>query len=502
MARTRRGDATAPNSWISLQGLREAIAQGDGGTNGRAAMRRGRGVAGDDPNLVRAAREVLLLQQTLAHAAAAPYYRELFRDARFDVRRFTTADDLRRLPVLTRRTVAARLPEFVHPSTVVTTITSTSGTTTGVRLPRFIGDEEQEAYRLLQRLVAEQSQNGRRASRRPPPRDIVLRVLPAMRRYVTSPRSSGPLQILVTLSLHYPKYTLRSTYDDFVLRQLFQDIPVPGTTGRISAIHATPPFLVRLMTDELQQRSLSPRTTGVRTIAASGGLVTRRLREIVREAWGVPLVTSYSLTEFNAVALECPQVPHRYHFDAGLYAEVVDPKTHEPAAAGDEGLLVLTSLHPFQQAQPFIRYAPGDLARSIATPCRCGSIETTIEFLGRVEHCLDLHDIVGRRGRRFVASAPIHDFLDDFPEVPPLLYPRFDLRRVERHGGADVRLEFEVYHVVDDAMRTRIARRAVQRLRRVYHDWAPAERSGRLTWDVRVVSRGELASFLKLYPES
>jgi phenylacetate-coenzyme A ligase PaaK-like adenylate-forming protein len=323
-----------------------------------------------------------------------------------------------------------------------------------------------------------------------------------MRRYVTSPRSAGPLQILVTLSLHYPKFTLRSTYDDFVLRQLFQDIPVPGTAGRISAIHATPPFLIRLMTDELEQRSLSPRATGVRTIAASGGLVTRRLREIVRQAWGVPLVTSYSLTEFNAVALECPLVPHRYHFDAGLYAEVVDPTTQEPVAAGEEGLLVLTSLYPFQQAQPFIRYAPGDLARSIATPCRCGSVETAIEFLGRAEHCLDLHDVVGRRGRRFVAAAAVHDILDDFPEVPPLLYPRFNLHRVERQDGVDVRVEFEVYHVVDEAMRTRIAGRALKRLRRAYPEWAAAERNGRLTWDVRVVSRGELATFLKLYPES
>lgn len=500
MARARTKTRPSPGFRFSVEALRHALAEPGNGTNGRAAARRGRRAAAGEPALVRAARDVLLLRQTLEHAGGVPYYRALYREAGFDVARFTTVDDLLALPVLTRPTVAARLPDFVHPDTVVTTITSTSGTTSGVRLPRFINDEEQEAYRLLQRLASAHSHGHGRG--KAPPRDIVLRVLPAMRRYVTPPRSQGPLQILVTLSLHYPKYTLRSTYDDFVLRQLFQEIPVPGTTGRVSAIHATPPFLVRLITDELLQRSLSPRSTGVRAIAASGGLVTRRLRRMVRDAWGVPLVTSYSLTEFNGAALECPLTPHRYHFDAGIYAEVLDPITHAPVAAGDEGLLVLTSLHPFQQAQPFIRYAPGDVVRSIAPPCRCGSIETTIEFLGRTDHCLDLHDVVGRAGRRFAASAPVHEMLDDFDEVPPLLYPRFDLRRVDRQGGVDIRLDFEVYHVVDEAMRARLARRAVHGLRRAYAEWGPAERSGRLKWDVRVVSRGELGTFLKLYPES
>jgi hypothetical protein len=495
MPRPRSPKPPSPASWIDVRTLRDAVAErGGDGRAGRAARR-------VPAARVRAARDLLLLRQTLEQAAAhVPYYRDLFRAIGFDARRFDTVGDLRSLPVLTRQTVAARLADFVSRATPITTITSTSGTTTGVRLPRFIGAEEQDAYGLLQQIAGAAGDGRRRASK--PPRDIVLRVLPAMRRYVTPPSAGGPLQILVTLSLHYPKYTLRSTYDDFVLRQLFQEIPVPGTPGRVSVIHATPPFLIRLITEELLQRSLSPRSTGVRAIAASGGLVSGRLRRLVRDAWGVPLVTSYSLTEMNGVALECADVPHRYHFDAAIHAEVLDPITHEPVSVGDEGLLVLTSLHPFQQAQPFIRYAPGDIVRLTGSPCGCGAVATSIEFLGRTDHCLDLAGVVGRRGRRFAASAVVHDLLDDFDEVPPLLYPRFDLRRVDREGGVDVRVDFEVYHVVDEAMRARIARRAVRRLRAAYPAWAPHERRGRLRWDVRVAGRGEMPAFLKLYPES
>ena len=88
-------------------------------------------------------------------------------------------------------------------------------------------------------------------------------------------------------------------------------------------------------------------------------------------------MTSYSLTEFNGVALECPMVSHRYHFDASIFAEVLDPITHAPVSIGEEGLLALTSLHPFQQAQPFIRYAPGDVVRLVRPTCRCGAVATS-----------------------------------------------------------------------------------------------------------------------------
>src|SRR5262249_31550589 len=143
---------------------------------------------------------------------------------------FRTLGDLRRLPVLTKETVASHLDEFVSRRATIQTITCTSGTTGGHRLPRFVGEEELEACALLARMDA-----GWRGA--DTAQDIVLRVVPSMRRYVSHGRGGACPQVAVTLSLHYPKYTLRSAFDDFVLKQFFERFPIPGSTGYVTIVH-------------------------------------------------------------------------------------------------------------------------------------------------------------------------------------------------------------------------------------------------------------------------
>jgi phenylacetate-CoA ligase len=447
-------------------------------------------------------RELLLLKQTLEYAqASVPYYRESFRRDGFDVAAFNRLSDIRALPVLTKQTMVSRLEEFVSqaPELHINSLVSTSGTTGNHRLPRVISDEELEACALLTGLSRSLGNGGAGAGG-----DILLRVFPTMRRYAGPGREAGLPQITVNLSLHFPKYALhRSNYEDFVLKQLFEKFPIPRTTGYITVVHTTPPYLMRIISDELVARGLSARDTHVRCIACTGGYVTSRIRALVSDFWRVPLLTSYSLTEFNGYAMGCSMYPNRYHFDSALFAEVVDPVTHRPVAEGRQGSLLITSLYPFQQAQIFVRYDTGDLVTYVGRICGCGHAGTTIEYLGRSGHCLDLGDILPAGCRqRFLASCDIHDVLEDIPEIPSLLYPRFSVDRLEDENRPGLRLTTEVYQLAGPDMLESLQRRIRSALLARYPELERLVQQERLRWETHICNRGEIDHYVRLYPDS
>jgi phenylacetate-CoA ligase len=70
------------------------------------------------------------------------------------------------------------------------------------------------------------------------------------------------------------------------------------------------------------------------------------------------------------VAVECEAIDG-YHFnEADLLAEIVDVETGRPAAPGEEGELVFTTLT--REDMPLIRYRTQDISRLIPEPCSCG----------------------------------------------------------------------------------------------------------------------------------
>lgn len=456
---------------------------------------------GDDEELLvlLECRELLLLKQTLEYLQSfVPFYRDSFKDQGFDPAAFQRLSDLRAIPVLAKATMVPRLEEFLSrmPGLMMNSMVSTSGTTGSIRLPRFISDEELEACSVLSRI-----RSGRREAN--PGGDILLRVFPAMRRYMGHPRHADFPTIVVTLALHYPKYTLKSSFDDFVLKQLYDPFPIPGTAGYVTVVHTTPPFLLRMMSEEMMARSQSPQDTHVRAIACTGGFMTNRVRTLIREFWQVPAMTSYSLTECNGYAPGCALRPNRFHFDESLYAEVVDPVTHEPVAEGEEGLLLLTTLYPFQQAQPFLRYNTGDLVRYTGRLCDCGAVGTTIEFVGRSNHCLDLSDIVPNdAGMRFLSSAEIQDVLEDMPEVPSLLYPRFQVERVDLDGVPTLNLTAEIHQKTSAPMVARVKEQLLEGVLSRFPALRNLTGSGKLAWEIDLRNRGEMQSYYHLYPDA
>lgn len=152
---------------------------------------------------------------------------------------------------------------------------------------------------------------------------------------------------------------------------------VIGVTGDLDEqlnwlVTENPEYLLSLATNvlALARRSREkgirlPRLKQVRTYAES---LRPETRAVVREAWGVEIVDSYSSEELGYLALQCPDCENYHVQSEGVILEVLDGNG-QPCRPGEVGQVVVSTLHNF--AMPLLRYASGDFAEA-GESCSCG----------------------------------------------------------------------------------------------------------------------------------
>jgi phenylacetate-CoA ligase len=120
---------------------------------------------------------------------------------------------------------------------------------------------------------------------------------------------------------------------------------------------------------------------GLKQVMTVGEPVTAVLRDLVRQAWDVPLKDSYSCEEAGYLAMQCPEREVLHVQSENLLLEVVGDDGR-PCGPGETGRVLVTSLHNF--ATPLIRYDLGDRAE-VGAPCACGrGLPVIARVLGRV----------------------------------------------------------------------------------------------------------------------
>ncbi|TXH78009.1 MAG: hypothetical protein E6Q88_00045 [Lysobacteraceae bacterium] len=123
--------------------------------------------------------------------------------------------------------------------------------------------------------------------------------------------------------------------------------------------------------------------TGLRLVVSYSQYLTQKWRQRLEKTWGAPVVDGFSVSEIFGSATQCLSCGW-YHFEPFVIPEVVGAHSGEVLHEG-AGLLALTALYPFQQAQPLIRYLTGDLVEVTHTAsCRPGT--TSIKPLGRARY--------------------------------------------------------------------------------------------------------------------
>ena len=158
--------------------------------------------------------------------------------------------------------------------------------------------------------------------------------------------------------------------------------------NRVDVLCATPTYALHLA-QAAAENGLSLEQSAVRIILTAGepGGCIEATRSRLEAAWGARLRDHHGMTEVGPVSYECPARRGILHVLENAYlAEVVDPATSRPAAPGETGELILTTLD--RVGSPVLRYRTGDLVKpSPPEPCACGRHELGLEggILGRVD---------------------------------------------------------------------------------------------------------------------
>ena len=139
-----------------------------------------------------------------------------------------------------------------------------------------------------------------------------------------------------------------------------------------SVAHAIPSYLGRLA-EVFKDEGLDPRKdTQLHTLVIGAEPHTEEQRRRIEALFGVKAYNSFGLSEMNGpgVAFECTEQNGLHVWEDAYLVEIIDPLTLQPAALGEVGELVMTTLD--RQAMPLIRYRTRDLTRFLPGPCRCG----------------------------------------------------------------------------------------------------------------------------------
>jgi len=116
---------------------------------------------------------------------------------------------------------------------------------------------------------------------------------------------------------------------------------------------------------------------GLEVICTTSEVLTDLDREVISNAFGIPVCDSYGLKEAGLIGHECThQTMHT--MDEQIILETIDPVSLEPTTG--EGELVVTSL--ISNVMPIIRYRTGDVVTLSDKKCECGLSLNSIKISG------------------------------------------------------------------------------------------------------------------------
>ncbi|HWS52998.1 MAG TPA: hypothetical protein VN228_02690 [Pyrinomonadaceae bacterium] len=334
-----------------------------------------------------------LLRRTVAHARRHTRFYESPDYERWNQVPDGDPPDLGCWPLINREHVAGRLHDFIASDVRLRSIAHTTGTT-GATISVYKSHEE---VAFLTRYYLQMFQ----------PQVEALASLPLS---LSFPNFHHGAQIPLP-AVGIPFFS--GLTDDGLLRETVRMLEttysIPGHDARITLLSG-PEHELQFFTSYLLEQGRDPREFGIKAINTTGSHLTAHRRKFLRDSWGAVVNDHFTLTEIIGGAMRCHRC-ERFHLDPILVGEVVDVDTGRAVERG-VGALALTSLHPFAQIQPLIRYETGDLVRRAESEC-VGTM--TFEFLGKRRNA------VGRRrgGRTdwLIFPAPLYDFLSPVPDL-------------------------------------------------------------------------------------
>ncbi len=118
------------------------------------------------------------------------------------------------------------------------------------------------------------------------------------------------------------------------------------------------------------------------------------LRKTIEESLKIDAYDIYGLSEIYGpgVSVECEEKNGMHIWEDFFIVEVLDKKTYEPVAEGEEGVLAFTTLE--KTGMPLLRYITYDVARVTKEKCACGRTHCRMsKVTGRADDMLIVRGI-------------------------------------------------------------------------------------------------------------
>lgn len=309
----------------------------------------------------------------------SPFYRRKFKEARVDIDRIKSVNDIVKLPLTVKQELRESYPLKMCcvPKEEIVRIQMSGGTTgQPVIIPYTRQDVEQW-------------------------KEMMLRAF-----YIANITSEDIIQITPAFGLWNGGFGFHFAADAinaFV-------IPIgPGNTRNqvrfmkdfgTTVLCATASFPLRIaevageMGIDVKELPLSKMLLGAEPWSDE-------MRKQIEETFDATAYDIPGLTEMGGVGtvgFECPLRNGLHIWEDNYIVEVVDPETGEPVADGEEGEIVYTSLN--REAMPLLRYRSGEVSAVVSRePCECGIEHMTIKRIkGRTD------DMVIYKGVKFYPS--------------------------------------------------------------------------------------------------
>lgn len=170
---------------------------------------------------------------------------------------------------------------------------------------------------------------------------------------------------------------------------------------KATVVCCTPTYALRLV-EIAEQLDIDLSQSAVRMLIVAGepGGAVHAVRTKIEQAWNARVIDHWGMTDIGSLGIEPWDAPGGLLLlESECIAEVINPDTHESAAAGEIGELVITNLGRW--GQPVIRYRTGDLVKVTTEPCASGYHLMRLEggILGRSD------DMVTIRGNNVFPSS-------------------------------------------------------------------------------------------------
>jgi len=222
---------------------------------------------------------------------------------------------------------------------------------------------------------------------------------------------------------------------------------------RPRVIMVTPTYMLTIL-DEFDRGGLDARASSLEIGIFGAEPWTEQMRAELEERAGLHAVDIYGLSEVMGpgVAVECVETKDGLTvWEDHFYPELIDPLTGAPAAAGERGEILFTSLT--KQGMPLIRYRTKDLTRLLP-----GTARPAHRRMERITGRSD--DMIVLRG--------VNVFPTQIEEVllrVPGLAPHFQLVLTSRDHLDELTVHVEARAGLGEEQRTEAARALAARVR-------------------------------------